>query len=242
MTKPHHGGTLERARATITIATVAISACLLAACGGGSGDASSGDEVASLGTTPPTGTTPADSTADGATAGGTTADGTTPGESAPDGSDAEAPEDPEEAMLAFTECMRENGIDLPDPQFGEGEMGAVAVTIGPGDVEEMEAAQEECAPLMENARGSIELDPEQQAELEAEMLEFAQCMRDHGIEMQDPTFADDGGVMINMSAGSVPDGAGPGPRDDDEFQAAAEECGGPGGGPGVITNVNDGGD
>ena len=50
------------------------------------------------------------------------------------------------------------------------------------------------------------------------MLEFAQCMRDHGIDMPDPTFDDDGRVQIDTGPGELPT------RDSDAFNAAAEAC------------------
>ena len=49
---------------------------------------------------------------------------------------------------------------------------------------------------MQNALGDIEIDPEQKAEMKAEMLEFAECMREHGIDMADPVFSDDGRVTL----------------------------------------------
>jgi hypothetical protein len=63
-----------------------------------------------------------------------------------DGEDGDA--DPQQAALAFAECMREHGIDMPDPQFDES--GRVTQRIDadsgvdPGDPD-FEAAQEACA-------------------------------------------------------------------------------------------------
>ena len=56
---------------------------------------------------------------------------------------------------------------------------------------------------MEDAVGEIEIDPEQQAEMQEEMLEFAECMREHGIDMPDPVFGDDGRVEVGIGG---PDG------------------------------------
>src|SRR5262245_35791076 len=75
------------------VAVMAVA--LLSACGGDDGDPSA--EVASLGTE-----TPASAEAS----------------AAPESS---IPTDPEEAQLAFAQCMREHGIDMPDPgQSGGG--------------------------------------------------------------------------------------------------------------------------
>ena len=58
--------------------------------------------------------------------------------------------DPEEAALAFAECMREHGVDMPDPQVGSNGEFRVTVNGGPGslDMEAMQAAQEACQDLM----------------------------------------------------------------------------------------------
>jgi len=186
-----------------------VAAVLLgaAACGSGDDD-TAGDEVASLDE-----------------GGDETTDGTTDGTAA-----ADAPEDVEEAVLAFAECMREHGIDMPDPEVnGDGGV-AIAVNGDNGATEaEMDKAHEECEPLMANARGrEMERDPEEQAEMEARMLEFAQCMRDHGIDMPDPEFDGDG--RVTMRAGAGDEGALPVERDTEAFEAAAAECGQDGGG------------
>ena len=79
-------------------------------------------------------------------------------------------------------------------------------------------ANEECQPLLEDAMGEIEIDPEQQAEMREQMLDFAECMRDHGVDFPDPVFDADGGVT--MSAG--------GPMEDmdpDAMNEASEACG-----------------
>lgn len=153
--------------------------------------------------------------------------------------------DPEfqDALLDYAECMRDHGVDMPDPQFSEDggvfiSAGAVARTGGPGvgstpsaaEIDELEAASEACDPIMEEARASMPApDPEQVAEMQDQALAFARCMREHGIDFPDPTFDGDGG-RISVSIGRAADGGGsaldPG---DEDFQEAAEECGGEGG-------------
>jgi hypothetical protein len=194
-----------------------LSTAVLGACGGGG---SGSPEVASLGT----------EVGDDAT------DSTTP-----------TSVDREEAMLAYAECMRDNGVDMPDPQISSD--GGVSIGINADDApdaETFEAAEKECGPLMEEAMGEIEIDPEQQAEMEARMLEYAQCMRDHGIDMPDPQFdgtgrgrmrieRDGGGPNADGESPTTPttdggdggdggDGPEREPDMDPEFEAANEEC------------------
>ena len=68
---------------------------------------------------------------------------------------------------------------------------------------------------------------EEQARMREQALEFSKCMREHGVDMPDPQFGENGEVTVSVGSEAAPGGPAP---DDDEFQAAAEECGGPGGG------------
>ena len=197
----------------------AITIGSLAACGGGGNGNGNGAEVASIDDTSPDATT----------------DGTT------DGTTAEAPTDPEEAMLAFTECMRDHGVDMPDPQMAKPATGGakpgnavIAVEGDPNDPT-FQQANEACEPLMANMRNDLADDPERLAEMKAQMLEFAQCMRDHGIDMADPTFDDKGRVKMS---GPPPDAE----RDSDAFNAAAEECNQGEGGPMIQIGPDGGSD
>jgi hypothetical protein len=171
----------------VPVVAVLVAALLLAACGS-NGDANDG--VASL-------------------------DGSASGGDSTETSDEEA--DREEALLEFAECMRDNGIDMPDPQVGEG--GGVLFQ-GPGggrnNEEDFNAAMEACQDLL--PRGGEAPDEQQQAAMQDAMLEFAQCMRAEGIDMPDPEFSGDGGGRMRITQGS---GADP---NSDEFRAAEEKC------------------
>lgn len=99
-------------------------------------------------------------------------------------------EDREEAILAFAQCMRDHGLEMDDPQVGEG--GGRGGFFRPGargvdaSGEEFQVARQACAPILEAARP--ELDPAaQQERLEVE-LAMAQCLRDTGYaQYPDPT-------------------------------------------------------
>jgi hypothetical protein len=136
---------------------------------------------------------------------------------------SDAPTDPEEAALAFAACMRENGIDMPDPEFTSDGGMAMSIGGGPGEFDEeaMEAAQAECEPIMANVRPSEEDMPsdEEIQEMQDRALEAAQCMREHGYDWPDPVF-EDGGRMTQMMGGED-SGIDP---EDPQFQADQEEC------------------
>lgn len=183
-------------RLTRTVALLCapiVSALLLAACGGS--DVAAEEGVASLND-------------DGDTA-----------------SEAEATEsassNEEEAILEYVECLRGEGIDVPDPQVDAD--GNLTMRFGgpgggderePSDPEEMEAAREVCGDPPRLGGGDV--DPERQAEFQDAALRFAQCMRDRGYDVPDPDFQGEGGVMFRGGAGLD--------ADDPEQQAAAEEC------------------
>lgn len=161
----------------------------------------------------------------------------------------------EDAMLAYAQCMREHGVDMPDPTFSEDGMGAIAVRSTDAGEQDptsraFEGAAEACDPIMEDARNNMpQPSAEEQAQMQDDMLEMAACMREHGIDMPDPTFDDNGSVTLdasgpagpadgpsdsNSAAAGIPAGpdGGTGPRVDPAFEAALEACQGEGMGPG----------
>jgi len=62
----------------------------------------------------------------------------------------------EDALLAFAKCMREHGVDMPDPKFQQG--GGVFQMGGPGinaDSSHFQEAQKACEPIMQKIRDKI---------------------------------------------------------------------------------------
>ena len=51
----------------------------------------------------------------------------------------------EDMLLAYAECMRDNGVDMPDPDFSSG--GGV-IDLGAIGGEDFEAAEAACSPLL----------------------------------------------------------------------------------------------
>ena len=158
-----------------------------------------------------------------------------------------APIDPEVAFQEFAACMREHGIDVPDPEDGEGgfviggavpgDGGSVGEALGP-DAEAFDEANKACGTILEDAFGEFELTPETEAEGRDQQLAFAQCMRDNGVEdWPDPS--GDGPIAIELG----PD------VDPETLNTATDTCAGQvfgddgprfgvGRGPGVDNNVD----
>lgn len=143
-----------------TLAGVALFT--FAGCGGGS-DSSAGVELASIDSTP--------NTSDKA---GDTA--------------AEQPDpavDPDEALARFEACMKEQGVNIslagsgaevPTDDLAESPQ-------GPPSREAFEAAQAECESIMDDAFGSFDLSPEQEAEQADQLLALQRCLADQGFDV-----------------------------------------------------------
>ncbi|WP_051467255.1 hypothetical protein [Actinomadura oligospora] len=119
-------------------------------------------------------------------------------------------------MRNFAKCMREHGVDMKDPD-GSGRI-TVMQTAKPGanDEQAMQAAQKACQSLMPNGGKPRQASPQDQDK----MRKFAKCMREHGIDMQDP--GADGGMKIKRTA--PPGGAKQDIADDPKLKAAQDAC------------------
>jgi hypothetical protein len=130
--------------------------------------------------------------------------------------------DAEEALLAFTECMRDQGVDMSDPEVdadGNLRLNFRELVSGDIDRETMLAARDACSGLLEGV--AQRFDQEDRTAIEDQLLSFAACMRDEGIDMPDPQFG------AGPGAGGGDPGGGPFGQldpDDPEFQAALEVC------------------
>jgi len=99
--------------------------------------------------------------------------------------------DREERMLAFARCMRDNGIDYPDPAAD----GTIDVEVDPGDEPAWRGAEEACGDLRP---ASAPMPETQRVELADQLVAQAGCMREHGWDVPDPevTTDGDGGVQF----------------------------------------------
>jgi hypothetical protein len=170
--------------------------------------------------------------------------------------------DAEEAALEFSQCMRDNGVpEFPDPNFTEGGGG---ITVGGPDgdgpgfdpqSDEVQAAFEACGELLEGAAfgpGGGDFDA---TELQDNLLAMAECLRDQGLEVDDPDLSNfgpaAGGPPPDDEVSASEPGEGPQGQaftifgdldmDDPDVQAAMETCQGEFGfGPGPNAGTQDG--
>ncbi|MEV6109613.1 hypothetical protein AB0M28_33635 [Streptomyces sp. NPDC051940] len=110
----------------------------------------------------------------------------------------------DEQVLRYARCLRENGVDVADPKPGEG-IQLSATT--PAEKEKQDKALEAC-----RAFAGAPPSEEDNAEEREDMLKYAACMRDNGVEaFKDPK----PGEGINV---------GPEIVEDPDFKAAEKKC------------------
>ncbi len=136
-----------------------------------------------------------------------------------DQSEAETPVDTEAALLAMAQCMRDEGVDVSDPEV---DADGNVLPPRPTDTENLDrealrSARETCSEYLEGVElGFRDVDV---TELEDNLLEYATCMRDNGFDMPDPdlsgvgTGPGQGGGIFGQIDQSDPD-----------FAAAQEVC------------------
>jgi hypothetical protein len=108
----------------------------------------------------------------------------------------------EDRMVAFARCMRGHGVAMKDPTpdaqgnfritIGSGGPGKAKRTQGPD--QKTQKALQACQKLAPG--GQQKLSPADKQRLQDAALEFARCMRKHGIEVPDPKIGDGGIVQI----------------------------------------------
>lgn len=86
----------------------------------------------------------------------------------------------EDYQLAFAKCMREHGIDLPDPS-GDG-MKVPAVK----DMDAFTEASTACQKKLGPPPAAKDRSPESDEKLLAKQVKIAECFREHGIDVPDP--------------------------------------------------------
>jgi hypothetical protein len=157
-----------------------------------------------------------------------------------------------QARLNLAKCFRAHGLNVPDPSTGGGVAGGGGVfrALRGYSQAQVQAATSACRQYFAQAFPRANLSPAQRAQVQQQLVKFAQCMRSHGVNIPDPTFNSGGGFGFRRAFGSVD-------RNSPAFQTASKACsslrprfgpggaggaggaggpggpGGPGGGPGA---------
>jgi hypothetical protein len=112
----------------------------------------------------------------------------------------------DEMAIKFTQCLREQGLNVPDPEPGKGPMLKFDRNSGVTQ-EKVQQAMEACKQY--NPQGESGANPQQ----EENGRKYAVCMRENGVEKFPDPKPGQRGIMI-----------GPGVADDPDFQKAQEAC------------------
>jgi hypothetical protein len=133
-----------------------------------------------------------------------------------------------DGALKFAQCMREHGVDMPDPQRGsgggimlksgkrgpqKGERGA-STDRGPMGDPKFQTAQKACGKYLQRGGGKAP-SPAEQARQRDAFVSYARCMRSKGINMPDPKVSGNG-IQMALGPGNDPES----PR----FKAADQRC------------------
>jgi len=128
--------------------------------------------------------------------------------------------DEEQALLDFSACMRDQGLDFGDPTVdadGNVRLNPPDRADGGFDRDAMQAAFEVCGDDLDGTtRGFRDADL---TELEDQFLEYSVCMRDNGYDMPDPDLSNPG--QAGGGGGGI---LGAIDRDDPDFLTAQEAC------------------
>src|SRR4051794_13508151 len=121
------------------------------------------------------------------------------------------------AMLQFSQCMRDHGVNMPDPTFSEGGARVTMREDKGADPAKQREAEQACKKYQDKVKPPP-MSAEQEKKMKDAALKNAQCMRDHGIDFPDPQFGEGGRMTqkIGPSSGIDPKSA--------KFQAAAKAC------------------
>ena len=111
-------------------------------------------------------------------------------------------------MRAYAKCMREHGVDMADPDPNGGGIG-ISVD-SEAEKKAVDKANEACKHLMPGGGKAEKPTPEDLDRARA----TAKCLREHGVNVKEPTM-EDPGISVDASAGG---------NDPEKVNKAMQEC------------------
>jgi len=123
-----------------------------------------------------------------------------------------------QARLNLAKCFRAHGINVPDPSTGGGPAGGGGVfrTLRNYPQSQVQAATQACRQYFAEAFPRFNLSPAQRAQVQQQLVKFAECMRSHGVNVPDPSF-NGGGFGFRQAFRSID-------RNSPAFQSALKAC------------------
>ena len=131
----------------------------------------------------------------------------------------------EEIATSFAECLRIEGMNVSDPELNaDGTVNMMAfrqsLTNDPNfnfQNPRTRQSMQKCVPLLQNASFAGQRSQEDEIELNDNLLEIAQCLRDAGFDAKDPDFSGGRGQVFQSMLGHLS-------PDRESFQEAMAQC------------------
>jgi hypothetical protein len=120
------------------------------------------------------------------------------------------PKDRQEQRLQLAQCLRDHGINVPDPDANGQPGGGGAAAIATQNPDKFNKAMDACRQFAGGADVRRTFSPEDQQK----MLEYTQCLRAHGVEISDPDASSGRAQLQNLTKA----------RNDPNFPQAQKEC------------------
>ena len=102
-------------------------------------------------------------------------------------------------QLKLARCMREHGVDMPDPKPGQ-DSHAISIDGNGASPKKLKAAMKAC-----RQEAGMPASQKLTQKEKDKMLAFARCMREHGVDMPDPKFGGDGRTRARKVPQSGPE-------------------------------------
>ena len=100
----------------------------------------------------------------------------------------------QDGAVKFAQCMRENGVDIPDPKPAGDGSGNVVLGPGSGKDPKFKEAQKACAKYAKDM-GGFGADGGPTEADKQRLVQHAKCMREQGFDMPDPDFSGGNGTV-----------------------------------------------
>jgi hypothetical protein len=122
-----------------------------------------------------------------------------------------------QARVNLAKCARAHGINVPDPSPGGGPGQGIGRLLRQYSQSQVNTALQACRQYLAKAFPQFNLSPAQRAQVQQQLVKFAECMRSHGVNVPDPTFNTGGGFGFRQAFRSVD-------RNSPAFQSALKAC------------------
>ncbi len=124
-----------------------------------------------------------------------------------------SPVNTQDALLKYAACMRENGVNMPDPTFdadGNPTGGGFGRNSGIDPRSDaFQAAQKVCGNLLQGVTLGGRGRGLNQEAIQNSLNDFTACLRDEGLQVDDITFGRGAGGANRGANGGAPDGSTP---------------------------------